>query len=238
MTYISYIYNLYLFKGERYYMTPFYSSCLGRFGTCLTVNSMSAAKSPGKDQVCQTSTSPWLEASLLKDRKQQNQTPWAVLQPFLPPSRDPGINGVKAFPVPPERENSSEPLLSPQFDCLSVPSHGDSNLETPCVLCSTSCLIDRMLCGWAAYHTYLLIHSQELLIWRTGENISTALSIDASWKLAGFCHGNEPAHTNWGWFSILFPLRIVNRGVLERQMLLFLKQLYSPNLGSELAQPK
>lgn len=44
------------------------------------------------------------------------------------------------------------------------------------------------------------------------------------------------AHTNWGWFSMLFPLRSVNRGVLERQMLLFLKQRpYSLNLGSELA---
>lgn len=30
-------------------------------------------------------------------------------------------------------------------------------------------LIGRMLCSWAACHAYLLIHSQELLIWRTGE---------------------------------------------------------------------
>lgn len=38
-------------------MTPFYSLGLGRFRTCLTVNSMSAAEDPGKDQFCQTSTS-------------------------------------------------------------------------------------------------------------------------------------------------------------------------------------
>lgn len=145
--------------GEVLYDT---SSGLGRFGTCLTVNSISAAKSPGKDQVCQTSTCQWLEASLLKDRKQQNQTLWAVLQPFLPPSRDPGVNGIKAFPVSPERENSSEPLLTPQFGCLSVPSHviafwkrllccaPQCNWQDALQLCSISCIPSHAFPG-AAY---------------------------------------------------------------------------------------
>lgn len=84
-------------------------------------------------------------------------------------------------------------------------------------------------------HTFSYI-PRSCLSEEQGENISTALSIDAAWKLAGFYNGNEPAHTNWGWFSILFPLWSVNRGVLERWMLIFLKQqLYNLNLGSELA---
>lgn len=135
----------------------------------------------------------------------------------------------------PERENSSEPLLTPQLGCLSVSSHGDSILETPSVLCSTFWLAGCFAAEQHVMHTFSYI-PRSCLSEEQGKNISTALSIDAAWKLAGFYHGNEPAHTNWGWFSILFPLWSVNRGVLERWMLIFLKQqLYNLNLGSELA---
>lgn len=82
--------------SERYHMTPFYCSGLGRFTTWLTVNYMSAATDPGKDQVCQTSTSQWLdEGSILKDRKGQNQTLSAVLWPLLALSGDPRVNGLQ-----------------------------------------------------------------------------------------------------------------------------------------------
>jgi len=67
-------------------MTPFSSSGLHRFRTCLTVIGMSEAGDPLKDQFCQTSTSQWLdEVSLLKDRKEQTQTPWGGLccDPYL-----------------------------------------------------------------------------------------------------------------------------------------------------------